>query len=167
MKLNRIKQPWNFGGATHFAKVSYDEGDFDAAATTETITLKALEKGDVIFPQRCFIVVKDGLNGGSVSAATVELGVTSDTDRIIEPAACFHTTDEGKTLVPVSSTPTPDAAENAAALVNAQPYAATTAVNLLLTITLTGDNSVNLTGGELYVFFCMVEQDKINERLLV
>lgn len=160
MKLTRIKQPWNFGGATHFAKVSYGQGDFDAASTTETITLKALEKGDVIFPERCFIVVKDGLNGGSVSDADVELGVTSDTDRIIDTQACFHTTDEGKTLVAVA--PTPNAAENAATL----PYAATSAVNLLLTITLTGDNSVNLTGGELWVFICMAEQDKINERLL-
>lgn len=160
MKIHRIKQPWNFGGATHFAEISYDEGDFDAASTTETITLKTLEKGDVVFTSPAFIVVQDGLAGGSVSAATVALGVTGTTGRIIPAAACFSTTDEGKTLVPTAATP------NAAELNALQPYAATASIALIVTIALTGGNSSTLTAGKLYVYWGMAEQDKINERLL-
>jgi len=152
MNIQRIKCPGDFNGATHFAEVSYTNGDFDAAATTETITLKSLAKGDIVFPAGCFVVVEDGLNGGSVSAATVELGLTGDTDRILDTANCFDTTDEGKTLVQSVS------ADNL-------NYAATSAIDLLCTVKLTGGNSSTLTGGKLWVYLNIAEAAKINTDL--
>lgn len=141
MKLARIRNPEERGGSTVAYLVSYDEGDFDAASTTETITLDSLVSGDKVRTGQCAIYCKTAIAGGSISAVTAELGVDGDTDRLIDPVSVF-TGDADKayaqTVAADNLTYTPNAAKS-----------------LLLTLSFTGGNSSTATAGELIVLVAL------------
>lgn len=124
-------------------RVRFNRGEFTpAAATSQEIDLNVTYP-DKPFPanvQRMpgsFVRVKTPISGGTISAATAELGDTGDPNGIFLASGVF-------TGVSGRLASTPSAAENAA-----RPEAAFAPT---LTVRLTGGDMTAITAGELIVF---------------
>lgn len=125
-------------GYTHKAVISYAQGDFTAAATTQTYTLLTTALQSVVkdFAYRTVTL----LSGGSVSACTLQAGKTGTTNGYITATSVFT----GGTTIKGGD----------GALFNqagGDGIAAATAI--VAVITTTSDNVVNLTAGEIHLFF--------------
>lgn len=71
--------------ATHLVKVKYT--DLTAAATTQTLALLSLRAGHMV--KSVYARVKTAFAGPSISAATVQVGDGSDTDRNLAAGSVF------------------------------------------------------------------------------
>lgn len=150
MKHEILRNPQQFnGGFTDLFIIGVDQvrsvsngvvslsSDFTAAATSQTITLTALNIGDVVL-NHAIAYVKTPLTGGSVSAATLSLGVTSATTQFLNAVDVFtNAASAGGTFV--------TAAPNSYATIAASK-------NLLATMGSTTANLNALTAGEIWIY---------------
>jgi hypothetical protein len=123
--------------ATHKIVLSYADGDFSAAATTQSYTLASLVALDKV--GNAFTRVPTFLSGGSVSAATVVLGDDDDADGFVTSSSVFTGGVNGK-------------AGDGAYFNQAGGKVYNGAKSLLLLLTTTTANVSALTAGEIHVF---------------
>lgn len=134
-------------GFTHRANISCANGDFTAAATTQTYTLMALAVGHLI--RNAALRKVTDLAGGAVSAAVALVGKTGTTNAYCTSSDVFT----GSTVYYKSGD---GASFNQA---GGEVHIATSA--LILTITTTTANVSTLTSGELNVFFSVTDLSKL------
>lgn len=126
-------------GFTHKANISYANGDFSEAATTQTYTLASLAVGDLV--RNCALRKVTDLSGGSVSAAVALVGKTGTTNAYCTSSNVF-----------TSSTVHYKAGDGASFnQAGGEVHIATSA--LIVTITTTTANVSTLTAGEIDVYF--------------
>ncbi len=130
-------------GFTHKAIISYAQGDFSAAATTQTYTLSAIAVGQWIGNAMLKLVTP--LSGGSVSAAVALVGKTGTTNAYCTSSDVFT----GSSVLYKAGD---GASFNQA---GGEVFVATS--NLLLTVTTTTANVSTLTAGELHVYYKLVD----------
>ncbi len=125
-------------GYTHKAIISYAQGDFTAAATTQTYTLYSAPAGTIVadFSYRTPTL----LSGGAVSACTLQAGKTGTTNGYITATSVFT----GGTTVK---------AGDGALFNQAGGDGLAAAIDLVAVITTTTANVVALTAGEIHIFF--------------
>lgn len=119
--------------------------DVETAATTKTITLHATPANALI--DGVLVNVTTAFSGGSISAITVQVGYSSDTDNLILPRSVASTGQIG-------AEPT-DLGE---ALGNLKSYFVTSARTHQLLFTATGANLTDLTQGQLdaYIWYSVL-----------
>ena len=130
-------------GFTHKAIISYAQGDFSTASTTQTYTLSAIAVGQWIGNAMLKLVTP--LSGGSVSAAVALVGKTGTTNAYCTSSDVFT----GSTVLYKAGD---GASFNQA---GGEVFVATS--NLLLTVTTTTANVSTLTAGELHVYYKLVD----------
>lgn len=130
-------------GFTHRANISYANGDFTAAATTQTYTLATLAAGHIVqnFAHRLITA----LSGGSVSAAVVLGGKTGTTNAYLTSTDVFT----GSTVLAKAG--------DGASFNQAGGEAFVGASALILTLTTTTANVSTLTAGEIVVYFSLIQ----------
>lgn len=133
-------------GFTHKAIISYAQGDFSAAATTQTYTLSAIAVGQWIGNAMLKLVTP--LSGGSVSAAVALVGKTGTTNAYCTSSDVFT----GSSVLYKAGD---GASFNQA---GGEVFVATS--NLLLTVTTTTANVSTLTAGELHVYYKLVDMTR-------
>jgi len=150
MKHIKLRNVQQFdGGFTDLFIVGYNQvrsvsngvvttsSDFTAAATSQTITLLALNIGDIVLNHSA-LFVKTAVTGGAVSAMTASLGVTSATTRLLATVDVFTN------AVAAGGTFTSAAVDSYATIAASK--------NLLLTMASTGGNMSAITAGELWIY---------------
>lgn len=127
-------------GYTHKAVISYANGDFTAAATTQTYTLFSAPAATVVsdFAYRAVTL----LSGGAVSACTLQAGKTGTTNGYITATSVFTA---GTTAKAGDGTLFNQAAGDGLAA----------AIDIVAVITTTTANVVALTAGEIHIFFAV------------
>lgn len=124
---------------THKAIISYANGDFTAAATTQTYNLgPAIAAGEVV-DNAAFRIVT-AVSGGAISAATLQVGYTGTTNGLITATSCFT-----GTAGAISA--------GGAGLNQANGVAFAAASQLVAVLTTTTANVSVATAGELHVFW--------------
>lgn len=145
MKTSLVKCPDQLGGATRVYEVDYT--DFTAAATSESLTLDGLEAGDSVLTAQCKIIVKEAFTHGTASTMSAELGVTGDTDRLIDTA----------------SAATVDFALVQSVAADNLTYSPNAAKSLLLTMTNNSGNVADYTAGKLWVYVPLNKKADFND----
>ena len=133
-------------GATHKAVISYANGDFTAAATSQSWTLAALVAGHKI--ANAFLRVPTLLSGGSVSAASVTVGDTGTANAFITATDVFT----GGVIAK---------AGDGAGFNQAGGKMYVSASNLVVALGTTTANVSTLTAGELDVYFSLAQTNNV------
>jgi hypothetical protein len=127
-------------GATHKAVISFADGDFTAAATSQSYTIAALGARDKI--ANVFTRVPTFLSGGAVSAAAIVVGDDDDADGFVTTSSVFTAGVNGR-------------AGDGAYFNQAGGRVYTGAKSLIVALTTTTANVSTLTAGEIHVFFSL------------
>lgn len=136
-----------FSGFTHRANISFANGDFTTAGTTQTYTLANLAIGNRIANAAMRLITP--LSGGSVSAAVCLVGKTGTTNAYCTSSDVFT----GSTVLLKAGD---GASFNQA---GGEVFVATSA--LIVTVTTTTANVSTLTAGEFNVYFHLSDLTKI------
>lgn len=130
-------------GFTHRAVISAADGDFSAAAGSQTYTLASLVAGHRIKDAALKVVTP--VSGGAISAATAVLGKTGTTNAYITSADVF------------TGTAVKAKAGDGASFNQAGGEAFSAASALILTLATTSANVNAATAGELHVLFSLFQ----------
>lgn len=119
--------------AQSMIKVTLSYTDFQTASTTKTVTARTLPSNRTLFA----LIVKHStaFAGGAISAITIDVGITTDTDKFIAAFDIFQAVS--------------DSAQESALLL----YYPAAATNITVKATATGANLSALTAGSLDVYF--------------
>lgn len=144
MKFNELSfQEKAKSGFTHKVIISYAQGDFTAAATTQTYTLKsACPIGTII--QGAAYKAPTLVLGGAISAVTLQVGKTGTTNGYITATSVFT----GGTAYK---------AGDGALFNQAGGDALVAATDLVAVITTTTANVSVATAGEIHIFLKLVD----------
>lgn len=130
--------------------------NFEDASTAETVVLDGLKKGDLVWYAAYDLVT--AFSGGGVTAATLELGRTGDTDGFILATNVFTGASTGLAAVALANRGADlkaDIATTPAVDEDRSPYLVTADTNLVCRMVTTTANTVALTAGEI-VFYVVV-----------
>ena len=144
MQVQRLKTGEGPRGMTHVAIISYGQGDFSAAATTQTYTLATLASGDLVGYPLAFVYVKTAVTG--ITTPTIVVGHAGDTDFLV-PSGSIATA--ARVLPPV--------AVSAAA---GGAFTGATNATLQAVVSSGSENWSAATAGEIHIFFNL---NRINE----
>jgi hypothetical protein len=114
-------------------RYNFSSADFSTAANTNSITLFSLPANTIL--EKMIIKHTTAFTGGSLTAYTVQAGITGNLNKYADPFDVFQAVAES-----AQQTSTIDAVENF-----------DTATTVLITATSTGDTLDNAAAGELYV----------------
>ncbi len=134
-------------GFTHRANISFANGDFTAAATTQTYTLATLQSGHLIDKLAHRLVT--ALSGGAVSAASITAGKTGTVNAYLTATDVF-------TGSAVGSKAGDGASFNQAA---GDAFSGASALVVVLTTTTANVNA--LTAGEFNILFRLIDLAKL------
>jgi|GEM_PF-1302738 len=115
--------------------------DFTASATTQALTLLALNPGDVVLSD-AIILVKNKITGTNITAATLSLGLTGTLTSIISNSDVFTNIATGGGVFS-----SPGGSGD-----NYQTTPIQSAKNLVANLILTGGNASAITAGEIWIY---------------
>jgi hypothetical protein len=135
-------------GFTHKAILSYAQGDFSAAAVSQTYALHAIPAGSVL--QNIARRLVTNLSGGAASAVTSQVGDGSTANLYLTAQSVLS-----------GATPIAGQAADGAGFNQAGGAAINSATTLTATLTATGANISTLTAGEIHYYWKQVDLTKL------
>jgi len=142
MKIDQLgTQDMARTGCTHVAVISFGQGDFSAAATSQTYTLDTLATGDAILWPTAFVYVKTAIAG--ITTPTIVVGHAGDTDFCVASQS-IATAD--RILAPVAVSAAAGGSFNGA-----------TNTSFVAVITSGSENWTAATAGEIHIYFKLIE----------
>jgi hypothetical protein len=137
-------------GYTDLTILSFADGDFSAAGTTQTYALAAIATGDIADYPLAKVYVKTGVVG-TFSAPLIMVGYDAGTDDLD-----FLLGATAGVAVGVTNTVFGANALSAVAGGPVTIATAATMVGLVATLTVTGANISTATAGEIHIYTCVV-----------
>lgn len=131
-------------GFTHKAVISAADGDFSAAATSQTYALHTLAVGEIV--RNVGRKTATRLSGGSASACTAQVGDGSTANLFTTAQSVWG-----------ANSPIDYQSGDGAGFNQAGGTAITTAATLTLTLTSTGANISTITAGEIHIYFSIAD----------
>jgi hypothetical protein len=134
-------------GFTHKAVLSFAQGDFSAAAVTQTYNLGAPVPSGTIVDNAALKLVTP-VAGGTIATATVQVGYTGTTNGFIAAANVFTGATPGAITTP------------GADLASTSGKGFTAATQLVVVVTSTVGNVAAATAGEVHVYWRQKDLNK-------
>lgn len=125
--------------------------DLTAASGSQAFSIETDIGASVAF--NFFVYVKEGFRGGSSTACTLDVGVQSDIDGLIDGQVIFGSASDGLARLGTDSREIVLATGTNAGAIRA-------------TITATGDNVNDLTHGELIIYGTVIEAKRIGDNII-